>query len=153
MQRIFVERNLACPIDYVFQELTDHANYKQFPGITESELLIKGQEIDNGTGARRRIKTSIITLEEDIVGYQPPNLMQYKIIQSSPVKINHIIGDIQLSMKDEITTVKWLSEFIVETPLIGNFLGKKLEPGLTKSFHSILKSIESKYRQQEKPND
>lgn len=135
---------LNLPIDRVFEILSDHESYDRFPGVDSSTLLEAGADTRNGKGARRKIRTGLFSLEEDIVGFDAPNLMQYRITKFFPLKINHILGQIELEQIGGKTRANWTSEFEVPIPLIGGILEKQLASAFSQGFREIFAHIENK---------
>ena len=85
MFSIHVERTINKPIEKVFAILSDHANYAQFKAIEQSNLLIKGKHETNGLGAVREIISGGSNLHEEIVAYEPPYKLGYKVVKSKPL--------------------------------------------------------------------
>ncbi len=142
MYRIQIEEILDLDIELVFERLTDHANYDRFPGINHSELLRTGRPNPNGVGACRKIKAGPITFEEDIVGYDPPNLMEYRVVKSFPIQIDHRLGIVKLVKQGNQTKVNWVSEFEMPLPIIGRIIEKVAGYKFAKAFSKLLKFIE-----------
>ena len=55
MFHIHVERTIEKDINTVFEALSDHAAYDQFPGVNKSVLVDHGHAEKNGKGALRVI--------------------------------------------------------------------------------------------------
>lgn len=144
MVNIEVTRTLNAPIEKVFEMLTDHANYQQFRGIDESELIREGDTEKNGLGAQRRIKAGPVTFFEDVVAFEPPTLFEYRIVKMSPPLLQHLLGRVELTENEGKTDVRWVSDSKVRIPLLGGLVGKRLAADGHKGFDSILKTIERK---------
>lgn len=144
MVNIEVMRTLNAPIEKVFEMLTDHANYKQFRGIDDSELIREGNSETNGLGAQRRIKAGPVTFFEDVVAFERPTLFEYRIVKMTPPLLEHLLGRVELTDNNGKTDVRWVSDSNVRLPLIGGFIGKRLAADGHKGFDSILRSIEKK---------
>ncbi|MBF7073205.1 SRPBCC family protein [Glaciecola sp. MH2013] len=142
MFSIHVERTINKPIEEVFAVLSDHANYAQFKGVDASKLLIEGSEHKNGLGAVREIIASGANLHEEIVAFEPPFKLGYKIIKSSPLPYDHFLGEVTLEERDGQTHVIWRSQGRITTPLLGRFyFDKQIQKGGARAFGSILKFI------------
>ena len=142
MFNIKVERLLDKEIEAVFAALTDHANYKQFPGISDSRLLEEGREHRNGAGALRRIAAGPVTLFERITSCEEPVAMYYRIEKTTPIPMRHDRGEITLEDVDGQTRVTWISEGHMQVPLVGTLLDKVVERRITRVFEAILSYIE-----------
>ena len=145
MFSIHVERTLNKPIADVFAVISDHANYAQFKGVDASTLLTEGKEERNGLGAVREVVAAGSTLHEEIVAYDPPFLLAYKIIHSKPLPYDHQLGEVTLEAKDDNTThVIWRSQGHITIPLLGNwYFDKQIQKHGARAFGSILKYIDT----------
>lgn len=143
MFAISVERIISKPIAQVFAILTDHANYQQFRAVDQSRLLQKGEEAPNGLGAVREIMASGAVLHEEIVAYEPPVLMGYKIIYSKPLPYDHQFGELRLQSVGDKTHVRWQSRGRIKVPLLGPlWFDRKVQSVGQRAFGSILKHID-----------
>lgn len=146
MYKIHVEKELKMPIDKAFEAITDHANYSLYAGIKKSSLLRSGKEDKNGVGAVREIVAGALTLQEEIVDYEYPHKMGYRITNCKPVGMHHPFGEINLEkLDDNLTKVVWQSEFGFKVPLIGNTIDQFVGPNFSKAFASLLRGMEKRY--------
>ncbi len=141
MQTITIERVIPAPSEQVFDLITDHANYKQFPGIKASKLVREGKPDKNGVGALREIDAGLAWFREEITVYLRPQRMDY-VIRASRPPIEHQGGSVRLENIPEGTRVLWTTTFHVKLPLIGGLATKLMAPQLERAFGSILKTIE-----------
>lgn len=142
MYRVRVERLVNKPIESVFDTITDHANYTQFPGVKASVLKEQGNEEPNGKGALRYIDAGKMQLSERIVGFDRPNFMAYHIEASEPFFIDLVKGEVTLTQEGDATRVVWISEGYIKVPLIGWVMEKMFEKQFARAFGSILKTID-----------
>jgi uncharacterized protein YndB with AHSA1/START domain len=143
MFKIKVERIVKVPINHVFEAISNHASYAQFPPVGKAKLIHEGSDELNGKGALRTIEAGKFKVWERITAFERPVHMQYHIEQSQPLKINHTKGIIDLKdLGDNTTQVNWISEGRIELPLVGRLLDKMMKKQGTAVFHSMLKSIE-----------
>lgn len=141
MQTIIVERTIQAPIEKVFAMLSDHANYKQFPGVTGSALLKPGKTERDGLGALRRIETAKGWFEEEITAFERPRRFEYLILRTS-LPLEHQGGSVRLEPTADGTHVIWASTVRVKVPLIGGLLTRIAAPTLGKAFGSMLKEVD-----------
>lgn len=145
MYKVRVEYHIPAPIEKVFFELTDHANYKQFPGIKGSVLTKTGNENKNGSGAQRKISLANgVWLLEDITAYEENRFYEYLIGKSSVPIVKHRLGRVEFSENNGGTDILWMSNSEVPIPLIGGFLEKKLIAPFSGAFKRVLKTVEAK---------
>ena len=143
MFRISVERVLDKSVEEVFDAITDHANYKKFPGINDSILLEEGKQEKNGEGALRKIVSGPFKFTERITRFDKPTNMNYHIEAMSPIPVRHDKGEITIQPIDDKTKVVWVSEGHMNVPIIGSILDKVVESKLSKAFGAMLKYIEA----------
>lgn len=142
MQHVRVEKILKKPIEAVFECLADHEGYARFPGVSKSTLLQPGHSEKNGVGAKRRIKAGAATIDEDIVGFERPTLLEYRITRAFPLIIDHQLGRVTLEAHPQGTKAVWTSDFRVPVPLLGGLLEKLLVKEFNKGFAAMLSAIE-----------
>ena len=142
MFQIKVDCVLNKNIETVFNAITDHGNYKQFPGINKSKLMEEGKNEKNGEGALRIIGAGLFEFTERITCFERTNKMNYHIEATSPISMRHDKGEITLEEMGEKTRVLWLSEGHMKVPIIGGALDKLVEFQVSKVFRAILNHIE-----------
>jgi uncharacterized protein YndB with AHSA1/START domain len=145
MRTVRVERTIAAPIAQVFEMLTDHANYSQFPGVRSSELLREGSEEPTGAGARRRIAYGPIRFEEDIVEFERPTSMGY-VIREVNLPLDHHGGTMRFEEQGAATRVVWESTFRLTTPVVGGALTSAGAPIIANGFRRILSYADRELR-------
>lgn len=143
MFHVVAKRQLAKPIEEVFEALSDHANYKRFKGVDDSILLEEGKEEPNGLGALREIRAGKSVLHERIVEFKRPTRMAYVIEYSKPLPYDHELGTISLSSNEDGTLVVWESKGHIDIPFLGRwYFDKQIQNIGGRAFGSILKSID-----------
>ena len=144
MFSIHVERTINKPIEEVFSILSDHVNYEQFKAIEQSNLLVKGKLETNGLGAVREIISGGSNLHEEIVAYDPPYKLGYKVVKSKPLPYDHQLGEITLKEEGEKTHVTWRSKGHITIFLLGSlYFDKQIQNVGSRAFGSILKQIDN----------
>lgn len=112
--------------------------------IEQSNLLIKGKHEINGLGAVREIISGGSNLHEEIVAYEPPYKLGYKVVKSKPLPYNHQLGEITLKDKDGKTHVTWRSQGHITIFLLGSlYFDKQIQSVGSRAFGSILKQIDN----------
>lgn len=143
MRTVHVEEVVGLPIDRVWALLSEHADYDRLPGISDAELLTPGDPPPNGLGAVRRIRLGEVVFDEEIVGFDPPRRMDYRIIASRPVRVDQELGRICLEPAEESTRVTWTSTFSVRVPLIGWFVTRRAARQFERGFRNVLRALPS----------
>src|SRR3569623_1035516 len=141
MQTVHVERTIKAPIKKVFDMISDHANYKDFPGVKDSELIKKGKPLKNGVGAIREIDTGAAWFQEEITAYDRPNRLDYQIVKARPA-IEHKGGSVRLEATAEGTKVTWTTTLRIKIPIVGGLLTRVAAPQLGKAIGGMLKDID-----------
>ena len=142
MFKVKIDCVLNKNIEVVFDAITDHGNYKQFPGIDKSKLLEEGKNEKNGQGALRIINAGMFEFRERITCFERASKMYYHIEETNPIPMRHDKGEITLEKMGEKTRVLWLSEGHMKVPIIGGALDKLVEFQVTRAFRAILNHIE-----------
>jgi hypothetical protein len=143
MRTITVRHTIQAPPEKIFDLLADHANYKQFPGVTGSRLLQNGKREKNGIGAVRQIDVGRARFVELITRYKRPTRLDYRIVKSFP-PVQHQGGSITLEAGAEGTLVTWTSTIRLRLPVVGGLLTPLLTAQLSKGFLHTLKAVEKK---------
>jgi hypothetical protein len=140
--KIEVDELLRAPIDAVFEQLVDHENYASFDGVSSSKLTRTGERERNGVGAQRRVRLGAAVLWEDIVAFERPTLLEYRIVKMRPPVLRHVLGRVRLSQTSEGTRVVWTSEFELRVPLIAGVLEPRLAVKFDAAFRAMLREME-----------
>lgn len=143
MRTITVQHTIQAPPEKIFDILADHANYKQFPGITGSRLLQPGKRDKNGIGAVRQIDVGRARFVELVTRYKRPTRLDYRIVKSFP-PVQHQGGSITLEAGPHGTVVTWTSTIRLKLPVVGGLLTPLLTAQLSKGFLHTLKAVEKK---------
>lgn len=143
MRTVLVKRTIKAPIEKVFELISDHANYKDFPGVKDSELVKKGKPHKNGVGAVRTIDTGSVWFEEKITAFERPVRMDYLITKARP-PMEHQGGSVRLEATADGTAVTWTTTLRIKIPIIGGLLTRFAAPQLEKAIGGMLKNIEQR---------
>ena len=143
MRTVLVKRTINAPIEKVFDIISDHANYKDFPGVKDSELVKKGKPHKNGVGAVREIDTGSVWFQEKITAYERPTRLDYQIINSRP-PIEHQGGSVRLEQTADGVAVTWTTIMRIKIPLVGGLLTRFAAPQLEKAIDGMLRNIEKR---------
>ena len=114
------------PIERVWAVLTDYEGYARIPGVDSARLTTAGHPDRAGVGAVREITTMGMTFAEEILTFEPPRLLEYRIIRSSPLPIEHRLGRCELISHGSGTEVKWTTTMGLGIPIVGDLLARPL---------------------------
>lgn len=123
-----MEQRFAAAPARVFEILTDHVGLGRWLA-TEIRLERSGVPPLNGLGAIRVIRTRGVAVREEIVRFEPPNAMDYRVISGAPFQ-NHL-GEIRLEQDGGGTRVRYRIQFdwpwYAGGALVGRLLASQLE--------------------------
>ena len=142
MSNIRVEYLLDKNIDDVFAAISDHENYRRYPGFTDSRLLEPGHTERNGEGALRLLTAGRASFRERITRFEKPHRMDYHVEEMKPFNLPHERGEITLEAQGGRTKVVWISDSRLNIPILGVPLAKLMERRASRAFLGILKYIE-----------
>lgn len=135
---IRVERRLEAPPEAVFEVLADHAGYDRFDRIRRAELVEPGDPAPKGLGAVRRIWLGPLRFEEEIIAFEPPTRLDYRIREVRGLPFSHERGSIRLDADGEGTRATWTSDFEIPIPLLGPALDLAFAKQLERGFARVL---------------
>lgn len=111
MKTVIVTRTINAPIDVVFDEYTDHERLADLPMVISAKVVVPGRTEKNGFGAVRVVNGGVLKLREEITGFERPKLMEYKILDTSPIKSKHDLGRVEFEEVPGGTKVTWTTVF------------------------------------------
>jgi uncharacterized protein YndB with AHSA1/START domain len=142
MQTVTVTRTIPASPERVFDVLSNHADYKSFPGVKDSWLQQEGRPEKNGVGAVRHIVTQGIWFDEEITHYDRPRRFDYRIVRSN-IPLEHQGGSVRLEpAAGGGTAVTWTTVMRVKLPLLGGVLTKLAGGKLGQAFGGMLRETE-----------
>lgn len=121
--------DIDAPAQLVFDGLTDHEAMARWPGISACRLIREGQP-RNGLGAIRAVTAMGLTLQEEVVRFEPPHRFEYRIIRGLPVE--HL-GTVTVDDLPSGTRVTWHVRISSRVPLLSAVVARLLGRGLPKA--------------------
>ncbi|MEM7421354.1 MAG: hypothetical protein AAF364_16760 [Pseudomonadota bacterium] len=92
----------------------------------------------------REIIAGGANLHEEIVAFDPPYKLGYKVIKSKPLPYDHELGEITLEERGDKTHVTWRSVGHISIFLLGSlYFDKQVQNVGSRAFGSILKHIDA----------
>ena len=132
---------IAAPRDVVWKQITDHESMVSWSPFTEVTLSREGVPERNGCGAVRRMRGLGMTLEEEVVRWEPPERYDYRVIAGAPVR-NHS-GHVMLREVGGGTEVRWAIRFRPIVPGTGWVIRSMLQRGVADMLQRLKRKIES----------
>ena len=139
MQTIDVGTHIHAPVERVWELFSDYEGYTILKGVSKAKLLEEGRGEKNGVGAVRMVQVLGVTFVEDIVTFDPPHRLEYRV-KKSTIPIQHEIGTMDLTTCGTATDVHWVSRFEMRIPLVGWLLA----PILCRVFSMVFQDILNK---------
>jgi hypothetical protein len=135
MQTIQVKQSFNAPQQLIFDYLSNHNNLGSILNANIKRIKDADGIDPNGVGSVRSINLGIEILQETVVTYHSPNIIEYKITSNAPV-VYHL-GTLEFSSPTKNTTllvytIQLESKFAIVDPVISFLLKFTIENGLKK---------------------
>lgn len=118
MQHIEVSRHFDASPEEVWRIYTDHARWKEWSGFDHTTLETPGTEHRDGVGAVRVFGSGPVSAFEEVVEFEPPHRMAYRVIRGGlPIK-DHF-GEVLLTPDGDGTLLVWRARFNSRWPIPG----------------------------------
>jgi len=128
MPEIMVQKRIPATPESVWDVYADHRGWERWAGVKEVVLRREGEPPPNGVGASRVIRAGGIAIEEEIVEFDPPRRMTYRLIAGAPIRDHR--GEVLLDATGDGTLVTWRVSFMPRIPFTGGLLARVLERNL-----------------------
>lgn len=136
MPAVEVERRFAAPVEAVFAAYTDHARWNEWAGFSQSRLATPGEPDPNGAGAVRALGSGGVTVYEEVLEFERPKRMTYRIVRGGLPITNHH-GEVLFEPDGDGTRVHWRCRFDSRVP----GLGWLLRLFITRVFRNALEGL------------
>jgi uncharacterized protein YndB with AHSA1/START domain len=137
MQQVEVRHHFNAPIERVWARYTDHVSWSEWAGLGRVKLAREGAPPPNGVGCVREFAAGGMGLQEEVLTFEPPHRMTYKIVRGGgPIADHH--GDVAFASRDGGTDVVWRCQFRSRIPGLGGLL----RFGITRTFRGALRGLE-----------
>lgn len=135
MNTIQMTQTFNAPQQEIFDYLSDHENLSDILNANITRIKDADGNNPNGVGSVRSIKIGIEILQETVITFDSPNLIEYKITSNAPIRYH--LGRLEFStpeqgktllnytieMESKIGFIDGFVGFILQT-IIGNGLKK-----------------------------
>jgi SAM-dependent methyltransferase/uncharacterized protein YndB with AHSA1/START domain len=119
MQQVEVERRFDAAPEQVWRVYTDHAGWSAWAGLGRSRLATEGHPDRNGVGAVRCFTTGPASVYEEVLSFDPPKRMTYRVVGGGiPIMTNHL-GEVLLEPDGAGTRLVWRCRFDSKVPGLG----------------------------------
>jgi uncharacterized protein YndB with AHSA1/START domain len=118
MQHVEVKRVFDAPIETVWNRYTDHVSWTEWAGLGKVALDREGNPPPNGVGCVRVIASGGVKVYEEVVGFEPPRRMTYRIVRGGLPLKDHL-GEVTFEPDGDRTLVTWRCRFDSRIPGLG----------------------------------
>jgi SAM-dependent methyltransferase/uncharacterized protein YndB with AHSA1/START domain len=119
MQHVEVERRFDAPPAQVWKVYTDHAGWGAWAGLGRARLETEGHPDRNGVGAVRCFTSGGISVFEEVLSFDPPKRMTYRVVRGGiPIMKDHL-GEVVLEPDGAATRLIWRCRFGSKVPGLG----------------------------------
>lgn len=118
MITVEVGRTIGAPIDRVWSVYTDWTGWTSWARLGRVRLSYAGADEKNGVGAVRSISNFGYEIDEEIVAFEPPRRVVYRVVGGA-IPIRDHEGEVVLEPEGDRTRVTWRCRFESTLPLIG----------------------------------
>jgi hypothetical protein len=135
MQTIQMTQEFNAPQQLIFDYLSDHNNLSSVLNANITRIKDADGDNPNGLGSVRSIKLGIEILQETVVTFDDPNLIEYTISSNAP--INYHLGRLEFSSPTKnktllVYTIQLESKFAIVDPVVSFLLQTTINNGLKK---------------------
>ena len=135
MQTIQMSQEFNAPQQIIFDYLSNHNNLGSILNANITRIKDADGDNPNSLGSVRSIKMGIELLQETIVTFNDPNLIEYKITSKAP--INYHLGTLEFSSPKKnktllVYTIQMESKFALIDPIVTFLLQTTIKNGLKK---------------------
>lgn len=131
MQTVVVTKTINAPIEHVFETFTDHERLAGLPMVVSAKVVVPGKTEKNGLGAVRVVNGGVLKLREEITRFERPTLMEYRILETSPIRSEHELGRVELTEVPGGTKVVWTTVFTAK------LMGGRTDKAFALAFRTI----------------
>jgi len=136
MQHVEITRRIAAPREEVWGVYTDHVSWQQWSSIGKVRLSREGAPVRDGVGCVRVISKAGVAAHEEILTFDPPRRMTYRVIKGGLPMKDHL-GEVVFEDDGDGTLITWRCRF--ESKIPG--LGLVFKAIVTKVFTDTLASL------------
>lgn len=120
MQQVEVTRRIRGSPQAVFDTYTDHLGWPEWGGPS-ARLEREGDPAPNGTGCIRVLGPGPLAVHEEILSFEPPKRMTYRIVKGLLPLRDHF-GEVDFTPEGDGTRVVWRCRFESRVPGLGPLL-------------------------------
>jgi uncharacterized protein YndB with AHSA1/START domain len=128
----------SVPPERLFEVLADHEGMRSWTGADVTVIAGPG---DGGLGTMRRVKIGPLTIDEEVVFFDPPHRFIYRIVRGLPVKYHQ--GEVRVSpWGDGGSELHWDITLVSSIPGVVPAIAATLGPGLNRALRKLATELE-----------
>jgi uncharacterized protein YndB with AHSA1/START domain len=136
MQHVEVRRRIPGTPQDVFAAYTDHVSWSEWAGLGPVRLAREGEPAPNGVGCVRVVGPRIAEAHEEVLSFEPPKRMTYRIVKGFPLIRDHL-GEVEFAPEGGGTLVVWRCRFASRVPGVGGLLRRALERAFARALDGL----------------
>jgi uncharacterized protein YndB with AHSA1/START domain len=137
--QIEVRRHINGKPADVFAVYTDHVSWAEWAGIGPARLAREGVPAPNGVGCIRVLGPRLSAAHEEVLAYEPPKRMTYRIVKGFPIVRDHF-GEVLFEPEGDGTLIVWRCRFESRAPGLGGIIAR----AITRMFRGALDGLAEK---------
>ena len=120
-----VEATTRAPVDVVWPLVGEARHWQEWSFLTASGLEHEASPVPDGVGAIRKFTRYGIGSREEVVAWDPPHHLAYRILSGFPVR--NYRADVALTPSGTGTRIEWTGSYDAKWPGTGAILASFLE--------------------------
>jgi uncharacterized protein YndB with AHSA1/START domain len=108
---------IVAPREVVWDVMTDHVRYARWSSANRVVMERTGTPDPDGVGAIRVFETGPMKVREEVVEFETPRRMVYRLVSGLPVRDYR--SEMLLEDDETTTVLTWMSSFEPRIPLTG----------------------------------
>jgi uncharacterized protein YndB with AHSA1/START domain len=136
VEQVEVRRRIAGEPQAVFDAYTDHVSWSEWAGVGPARLAREGVPAPNGVGCVRVLGSGLTAVHEEVLCFEPPKRMTYKIVKGFAVIRDHF-GEVEFEPYGGGTLVTWRCRFASRVPGLGGVLRRAVTRLFTKALEGL----------------
>jgi len=122
MQQLRIQADIAAAPQALWDLLTDLPGWTHWSGVSEVVVRQKGEPTPNGFGAIYVLRSRGIAIEQEVVGFDAPHHLRYRIVSGIPVKQHE--AEVVLTRGPKGTHLDWSVHFEPRFPGTGALIAR-----------------------------
>jgi len=136
VHEVEVVRRFDAAPEAVWEVYTEHGRWSEWAGLGASRLEREGETHRNGTGAVRALGPSFLPAREEVLAFEPPRRMTYRIV-SGGLPIRNHLGEVRIEPEGEGARLVWCCRFESKLPGLGGLFQRLI----TRLFRNALDGL------------